>query len=77
MDRKGPGGVPNAGEDVSRRELLRYGMSLAAASALGSAGVSPAVERIEQSIASPRQPTAKPNIVFILMDNLGYGEPGC
>lgn len=21
--------------------------------------------------------TAKPNIVFILMDNLGYGEPGC
>src|SRR6478736_4717393 len=23
------------------------------------------------------QPQKKPNIVFILMDNLGYGEPGC
>jgi len=22
-------------------------------------------------------PTSKPNIVFVLMDNLGYGEPGC
>jgi hypothetical protein len=22
-------------------------------------------------------PSAKPNIVFILMDNLGYGEVGC
>src|SRR5215468_5646363 len=26
---------------------------------------------------SIRADAAKPNIVFILMDNLGYGEPGC
>ncbi len=27
--------------------------------------------------AEPRSATPKPNIVFILADNLGYGEPGC
>lgn len=27
--------------------------------------------------ADPRAATRKPNIVFILADNLGYGEPGC
>lgn len=28
-------------------------------------------------ISGPVQAQTKPNIVFILMDNLGYGEPGC
>ncbi|PWT72447.1 MAG: arylsulfatase [Bacteroidetes bacterium] len=27
--------------------------------------------------AQNRSPEKKPNIIFILMDNLGYGEPGC
>src|SRR6185295_14224661 len=29
------------------------------------------------AIAAQAQNAPKPNIVFILMDNLGYGEPGC
>jgi len=61
-------------EPVSRRDLLRYGVSLAAVSALGRAELSPTLERLEQT--APAQ-ASKPNIVFILMDNLGYGEPGC
>lgn len=62
---------------VSRRQLLRNGITLAAVSALGAAGVSSAEGQAERSIASPGQAPSKPNIVFILMDNLGYGEPGC
>lgn len=27
--------------------------------------------------AAPNPTARKPNIVFILADNLGYGEPGC
>jgi arylsulfatase A-like enzyme len=49
---------------VSRRELLRGGVLLAASSVIGS--------RARQQPVAP-----KPNIVFLLMDNLGYGEPGC
>jgi arylsulfatase len=66
-----------AEKPVTRRELLHYGISLTAASALVGTGVSPALERLEHAIALPQQPGSKPNIVFILMDNLGYGEPGC
>src|SRR6267378_246566 len=62
-------------EPVSRRDVLRYGASLAAVSALGRAGISPAVEHLESVASAPQ--AGKPNIVFILMDNLGYGEPGC
>ena len=54
---------------ISRRDMLRYGVSLAAVSTFAA--------RIERSFARAPQPAAKPNIVFILMDNLGYGEPGC
>jgi arylsulfatase len=63
-------------EPVSRRDVLRYGVSLAAASTLGRTGISPPLERLEQSLA-PTPQASKPNIVFILMDNLGYGEVGC
>ncbi|HEX5872758.1 MAG TPA: arylsulfatase [Longimicrobium sp.] len=59
---------------LSRRELLRGAVSLAAASALG-AGTEPAGAQAGPS--TPRPGQARPNIVFLLMDNLGYGEPGC
>jgi len=55
--------------------MLRYGVSLAAVSSLGSTSVS-ALAGTEKSPA-PVPQTSKPNIVFILMDNLGYGEVGC
>jgi len=32
---------------------------------------------IAQAQNKPATPTGKPNVVFILMENLGYGEPGC
>jgi arylsulfatase len=55
---------------LHRRDLLLGGSTLAAA-ALGS-GVTLELARAQQPL-----PQAQPNIVFILMDNLGYGEPGC
>ncbi|HEY6806334.1 MAG TPA: arylsulfatase [Pyrinomonadaceae bacterium] len=60
---------------LSRRELLRYGLSFAAVSALTNTRVS-VLARLGPTIIPP-QPAPKPNIVFILMDNLGYGEVGC
>jgi arylsulfatase len=67
--------ITKTGETVSRRDILRYGASLAAVSALGGSGISALARTIEQSVTSNQ--TSKPNIVFILMDNLGYGEVGC
>lgn len=59
---------------VTRRALLRDVASLAAASALTTVCASPLVA----AAADPGPPSNdKPNIVFVLMDNLGYGEPGC
>ena len=64
-----------AKEQLSRRDLLRYGLSFAAVSALSHTTVS-ALARLGPTIV-PSQPASKPNIVFLLMDNLGYGEVGC
>ena len=63
-------------KQVGRRDLLRYGLSFAAVSALSNTRVS-ALARLGPSIPRPSQPASKPNIVFLLMDNLGYGEVGC
>lgn len=56
---------------VDRRGLLLGGTTLAAASAMLGNPVETARAQQRSAIAT------KPNIVFILMDNLGYGEPGC
>jgi arylsulfatase A-like enzyme len=63
-------------KQLSRRDLLHYGLSFAAVSALSNSSVS-ALARLGPSITQPPQPASKPNIVFLLMDNLGYGEVGC
>jgi arylsulfatase len=60
---------------VGRRDLLRYCLSFAAVSALGNTSVS-ALAGLGPSTAQPPA-VSKPNIVFLLMDNLGYGEVGC
>jgi arylsulfatase A-like enzyme len=62
---------------LNRRNLLLGGTTLTAACALG-AGVPGRIAQAQQPPATPSGAGApKPNIVFILMDNLGYGEPGC
>ena len=60
---------------LTRRDLLRCGLSFAAVTTLSNTRVS-ALARLGPSITSS-QPASKPNIVFLLMDNLGYGEVGC
>ena len=59
---------------LNRRKILLGGKTLAAASAIG---VGPSVPVAQAQLPPAAQSkTALPNIVFILMDNLGYGEVG-
>jgi hypothetical protein len=60
---------------VNRRDILRYGVSLATVAVLDGTGIS-ALAHVEDRLMRATQ-TGKLNIVFILMDNLGYGEVGC
>ena len=75
MQRIGPGSSFSDGseERITRRDVLRYGASLAAASAFAGAAPSLAQDRTGQAKAQPRQAASKPNILFILSDNVGYG----
>jgi hypothetical protein len=72
-------------QDLSRRDLLgaATGAGLAALAPSGRATARDD-DATKERAAMPRAqtdatPTAggPPNILFILMDNLGYGEPGC
>jgi len=56
---------------LSRRRILLGGTTFAAASAFGT-GAPMEIAQAQQP--PPTQP--KPNILFILVDNLGYGELG-
>lgn len=55
--------------DLDRRDLLLGATTFAAATAMG-------IERAPAEAQSARTRTA-PNIVYFLVDNLGYGELGC
>jgi arylsulfatase A-like enzyme len=61
---------------LSRRKILLGGATFAVASTV-SVGPSVRVAQAQQPPAAGPPASARPNIVFILMDNLGYGEPGC
>ena len=54
--------------------MLRYGASLATVAAFGPTA---ALARVAESTPLPLPQTSKPNILFMLVDNLGYGELGC
>jgi arylsulfatase A-like enzyme len=57
----------------SRRDVLRGSTVLAASSAIGT-GATIQLAQSEQAAAQTSKP---PNIVYFLVDNLGYGELGC
>jgi hypothetical protein len=63
-----------SGGSLNRRKILLGGATLATASAIG-VGPSAQVSQAQLPPATQSR-TALPNIVFILMDNLGYGEVG-
>ena len=71
MKKSAPSQLPldRTQSQLTRRDLLRYGLSFAAVSALSNTTVS-AITQLAPNI-TPTQPASKPNIVFLLMDNLG------
>lgn len=65
-------------EGVSRRTVLLGGTTLAAASGLAAVSTTQLAQAAEPTIAKSRPPNGQPpNIVYFLVDNLGYGELGC
>jgi hypothetical protein len=64
-----------AGNHVSRRDLLSCGLSFVAMSALNN--TSSSLARFDPSSTPSIQQASKPNILFMLTDNLGYGVPSC
>ena len=68
-------------EEPGRREMLLRGAAVAATAAFAAAAAPPAPAQAQRASTAPAQPTTgvasqKPNVVFILADNVGYGDLG-
>src|SRR5271154_4972068 len=66
--------TPQELKDMNRREFVKY-TSVVPGAIAATAGVGPTTQG--QAARQANAERKKPNIVFMLMDNLGYGELGC
>jgi arylsulfatase A-like enzyme len=64
-------------EPITRRELLRRGLGAAAALGLAGDAVAGSPQEARDEMSSGSTPSTKPNIVFILLDDMGWRDLAC
>jgi arylsulfatase A-like enzyme len=72
---KPQGTAQHKGGKIKRRDLLLSGGSLAAASALAAAGLARTAQAQQQAPSPAARPGQKPNILFIMGDDIGWMQP--
>jgi arylsulfatase A-like enzyme len=72
---KSPDRTPHNGGGIKRRDLLLSGSSLAAASALSATGLARTAQAQQQAPAQAARPGQRPNILFIMGDDIGWMQP--
>ncbi|HEU5430369.1 MAG TPA: sulfatase-like hydrolase/transferase, partial [Thermomicrobiales bacterium] len=70
-------GIDEGLQFITPRRTVLKGAGCLALGSLGLSGRGPAQAQTATSIASPTASGARPNVLFILADNLGYGDLGC
>ena len=73
---KSPDRTPHNGGGIKRRDLLLSGGSLAAASALSATGFTRTAQAQQQARTPALRPGQRPNIVFIMGDDVGWFNIG-